>query len=49
MVELGGGIGYISAYIETKIENGTTQVVVKPNPHNISCNKKIRSSRHIVT
>lgn len=41
VVELGGGIGYISAYINQRI-GGNAQVVVEPNPRNVECNEKTR-------
>lgn len=41
VVELGGGIGYISSYIDSHLED-VTQVVVEPNPDNIHCNKTTR-------
>jgi FkbM family methyltransferase len=43
VIELGGGIGYISAYIDKKIGDRETQIVVEPNPDNVSCNKKTRN------
>lgn len=43
VIEFGGGIGYISSYVNKKLDDGTTQVVVEPNPQNISCNKKTKS------
>lgn len=41
VVELGGGIGYISAYIDQHIGENA-QVVVEPNPRNAECNEKTR-------
>ncbi|GGM44109.1 hypothetical protein GCM10009006_26800 [Haloarcula argentinensis] len=43
VIEFGGGIGYISAYINNKLSEGEIQVVVEPNPENVNCNKTTRS------
>ncbi|MHC3378478.1 class I SAM-dependent methyltransferase [Haloarcula sp. H-GB5] len=43
MVEFGGGIGYISAYINDKLREGEMQIVVEPNPENVNCNKTTKS------
>lgn len=42
VIELGGGVGYISAYIYKKIGDGVRQIVVEPSPDNVSCNKKTK-------
>ena len=43
VIEFGGGIGYISSYVNKNLEDGVTQVVVEPNPQNISCNKRTKN------
>ena len=42
VIEFGGGIGYISSYVNKKLDDGITQIVVEPNPRNISCNKRTK-------
>lgn len=46
VIEFGGGIGYISAYINNKIKDGKTQVVVEPDPDNFHCNSKTKELNH---
>lgn len=41
VIELGGGIGYISCYINQRLDS-QHQIVVEPNPSNIKYNKRNR-------
>ncbi|RLM39382.1 FkbM family methyltransferase [Haloarcula sp. Atlit-120R] len=39
IIEFGAGIGYISAYIDSKVRDDERQIAVEPNPENVNCNK----------